>query len=92
MEIIGYNNNIVKKVKIDKKEELKEEWNKIVYEVFHYDYVNNDKKYILNKYEKVYNKICKEISKLYSENEYKDVYNELRLDCYKSLYMIIEHK
>ncbi len=92
MEVIGYNNNISKRLKSDKKEELKEELNKIVYEVFHYDYVNNDKSYILNKYEKVYNKICKEMSKLYSENEYKDVYNELRLDCYKSLYMVIEHK
>ena len=29
MEIIGYNNNIVKRVKNDKKEKLNEEWNKI---------------------------------------------------------------
>jgi hypothetical protein len=73
-------------------ERIKEEWNEIVYEVIHYDYVNKDKSYILNKYEEVYNKICKEIKVIYGENEYKKVYNELRLDCYKSLYIIIEHK
>ncbi len=73
-------------------EKIKEEWNNILYEVIHYDYINKDKSYILNKYEEVYNKICKELCELYSENEYKNVYNELRLDCYLSLRMIIEHK
>lgn len=85
MEIIGYENNNFKK--LDKLEKLKELWNKNVYNAFH------SKEKNINEYKKCYEYICKELRKLYiSEEEYNEKYNELRLDCYKSLLYVLESK
>lgn len=82
MEIIGYENQILKKYKLNK---LKELWSEVVYKVFH----SKD----ISEYKKCYEYVCKELIKICdSEEEYKNKYNEFRLDCYTSLLYILEGK
>jgi hypothetical protein len=79
MEIEGYN----------KKEQLKSMWIKVVYKVVNYDYKNNKKDEIINEYNKTYEYVKNELKSI-SINYEKD-YVDFRLDCYKSLLMIINN-
>lgn len=79
MEIEGYN----------KKDELKSMWIKVVYKVINYDYKSNEKDEIINEYNKTYEYVKNEL-KCISINYEKD-YIDFRLDCYKSLLMIINN-
>ncbi len=87
MEIIGYENQILKKEKLNKFDKLKELWNQTIYKVFH------SKEKDINEYKKCYKYICKELKNICnSEDEYKNKYNEFRLDCYSSLLYVLEGK
>lgn len=87
MEIIGYENQILKKQKLNRFDKLKELWNQTIYKVFH----SSGKD--INEYKKCYEYVCKELRNLCnSEDEYKNKYNELRLDCYSSLLYVLEGK
>ena len=90
MEIIGYENQILKKQKLDKFDklkELKELWNQTIYKVFH------SKEKDINEYKTCYEYVCKELRNLcINEEEYKNKYIEFRLDCYSSLLYVLEGK
>lgn len=87
MKIICYENQILKKDKLNKIEKLKEKWNEAVYDVFH------SKEKNISEYKKCYEYVCKELKNVCnSEEEYKSKYNELRLDCYISLLYVLEGK
>ena len=74
----------IQKHKLNKFDKLKEKWNKAVYEVFH------SKEKDINHYKNCYEYVCKELQNLcINEEEYKNKYNELRLDCYISLLYVL---